>query len=304
LNVFNNYEKMKSIFKVNVLICTLFIVVTVISCSKEDAKNEQEPLIETSKKNFEGHDVSALRTFYGKLQNVSTDSVLYNEKSDNFSIMGRNLKKSRTELTSVYQQSLSVTVGCKPFYVPQSPGYCGYPAKWYSDFVEKKMQPYEIIDLEYYKNSIFFGEVSFPFEKSSPNGRFSLIGQADGNLYIKDNSNGKVLWDAGSYKKYGTSAAYKMAYHTDGNLVIYGKPWGSNVYNAVFTTPNLYVPNTDLYRPAIASNTFYVLQDDGNFVLYFIISSQMTAERVYAVQPIAETRTWGGRISNQWNQIK
>ncbi|MDF2516770.1 MAG: hypothetical protein K0R59_2066 [Sphingobacterium sp.] len=296
---------MNSIFKTNVLMFALFIMVTVISCGKENTWIEQDQLPKTSATNVEGQDVSTLKAYYGKLQKVSVDSVLYNEESDNFSIIGRNRKQSRAELTSAYQQSLSITIGCKPFYVPYSPGYCGYPAKWYSDFVEKKMQPYEIIDLEYYKNSIVFGEVSFPFEKKSPNGRFSLIGQDDGNLYIKDNSNGKVLWDAGSYKKYGRSAAYKMAYQADGNLVIYGRPWSGGAENAVFSTPNLYVPNTDYwYFPNIAKNTFYVLQDDGNFVLYYIISSQMTSEMVFAVQPIAETRTWGGRISNQWNQIK
>ncbi len=295
---------MKSIFKTNVLMVALFIMTTVISCRKEDTGIKPEQLPKTLAKNVEGQDVSTLKAFYGKLQNVGTDSVLYNEKSDNFSIIGRNLKQSRAELTSAYQQSLSVTLGCKPFYVPHSPGYCGYPAKWYSDFVEKKMQPYDIIDREYYKNSIIFGEISFPFEKKSPNGRFSLIGQDDGNLLIHDNSNGKVLWDAGSYKKYGRSATYKMTYQADGNLVIYSRPWSGGAENAVFSTPNLYVPNTDWYLPTISSNTFYVLQDDGNFVLYFVISSQMTAERVYAVQPIAETGTWGGRISNHWNQIK
>jgi len=263
---------MKSIFKKKVFIYALFIVLSVVSCSKEDAGNGQEPFIETPTKSVEAHDVTALKAFYRNTQNVSTSPA---------------------------------SKGCYPLFEPQMPGYCGYPAKWFYDFVVKKNQPYEIIDLEYYKKSMIRlnATVAFPFGISSPNGRFSLIGQTDGNLYLKDNSNNKVLWDAGSYKKYGTGATYKMSFHGDGNLVIYAKR--INVPDdAVFTTPNLYVPPTDQYSGG-TYRAFYVLQDDGNFVLYYSLDDWgMPPLTSVGAQPIAETRTWGGRISNQWNQIK
>ncbi|RKE49214.1 hypothetical protein [Sphingobacterium detergens] len=263
---------MKSIFKINLFMFALFAIATVISCGKEKAEIGQESEIEASVKKNEGHDVTALKAFYRNSQNLQTSS---NSK------------------------------GCYPLFEPQMPGYCGYPSKWFYDFVVKKNQPYEIIDLQHYKNSILrlHASISFPFVISSPNGRFSLVGQNDGNLYIKDNNNNKVLWDAGSYKKYGAGATYKMSFHGDGNLVIYAKRINM-ADDTVFTTPNLYVPPTDQYSGG-TYRAFYVLQDDGNFVLYYSLDDWgMPPLTSVGAQPIAETRTWGGRISNQWNQIK
>ncbi|WP_398454027.1 hypothetical protein AB3466_20480 [Sphingobacterium thalpophilum] len=299
--------KIRSIFKARSLILVSSFVVVFTSCEKKEIPIEGVERLKSRENNADKRDIYTLKEFYGKSQNVDLDSIEYHEKDDNFLIIGRNLKMARTDVALAFQQSQSPAVGCYPFYVPHSAGYCSYPIKWYNDFVIKKKQPYEMIDLQYYRNSILPSQVSFPFSMSSPNGRFSLIGQVDGNLLIRNNSNGKILWDAGSFKKYGTAANYKMTFQNDGNLVIYGKPSGSTTEVPVFATSNLYVSITDdWYAGSISSRAFYLLQNDGNLVLYFDLSNRLASPlpTVIGAQPIAETRTWGGQTSNHWNQIK
>ncbi|GEM65812.1 hypothetical protein SF1_37940 [Sphingobacterium faecium NBRC 15299] len=162
-----------------------------------------------------------------------------------------------------------------------------------------------MIDLEYYKESIIRVNSikSFPFDLKSPNGRFSLVGQSDGNLYLVDHSNDKVLWDAGSYKKYGSRYLYRMTFQKDGNLVIYANRNG--LYDdSVWATGNLFVPNGDFFLSSVNSS-MYILQDDGNLVLYFNLDGgNANIDTIVRIQPIAETRTWNGRKSTHWEQIK
>jgi hypothetical protein len=82
---------------------------------------------------------------------------------------------------------------------------------------------------------------------TSPNGRYQLVYQGDGNLVLYDQSTRQALWWTGT-----TGAGGQVALQTDGNLV---------VYNA---------QSTALWFTGTAGNTdaFLALQNDGNLVLY------------------------------------
>lgn len=219
-------------------------------------------------------------------------------------------KKNETEPTTDFSKKSSLTTGKGDSTQIQSIASAGdYSySKWVSEFINKKNQPTVIRDLNYYKNSIIAvtAEMNFPFEKKSPNGQFSLIAQTDGNLYIKNNLTSKVLWDAGSYKKFGTSATYKLSFQEDGNLVIYANRGIINVYDVAWATDNLAFPNWDGYYPL--RRAYYMIQDDGNFVLYKNVTSELSwplppiEEQV--LQPVAHTGTWGNQISPHWGVIK
>ncbi len=88
----------------------------------------------------------------------------------------------------------------------------------------------------------------------SPNGRFKLVLQADGNLVLYDKD--KALWSSGTNGK----DAKKLVMQNDGNLVLYG--------------PNgpVWASNTSGNRGA-----YLVLQDDGNLVIYKAVWSTGTA---------------------------
>jgi len=82
----------------------------------------------------------------------------------------------------------------------------------------------------------------------SPNGKFLVTLQGDGNLVVYKNGDNKALWASDTFGKGGT----RLIMQGDGNLVLY-------------TASN---------QPIWASNTggkgqsFARMQDDGNFVVY------------------------------------
>ena len=80
----------------------------------------------------------------------------------------------------------------------------------------------------------------------SPDGRFLLTQQPDGNLVLYDDT-GKGLWDSGRY-----GHGYQTVMQTDGNLVQY-------------TPARRGVWDTATNHSAATNAT---LQSDGNFVLY------------------------------------
>lgn len=100
----------------------------------------------------------------------------------------------------------------------------------------------------------------FDHEKiSSPNGKYVLIMQKDGNLVLYDTKCGIepkcAIWNSRSYRETGQ---YFMAIQPDGNLVIYkGFPpagaersiWNSQTYGAL-------------------DNYFLAVQNDANVVIY------------------------------------
>ena len=88
----------------------------------------------------------------------------------------------------------------------------------------------------------------------SPNGRFKLVLQNDGNLVLYDRT--KALWSSGTNGK----NAKKLVMQNDGNLVLYG--------------PNgpIWASNTSGNRGA-----FLMIQDDGNLVIYKAVWSTQTA---------------------------
>ena len=80
----------------------------------------------------------------------------------------------------------------------------------------------------------------------SPDGRYQLILQSDGNLVLYDGSH-KALWASNT----NNQAVSQCIMQTDGNLVIYGFPgplWSSKTAG-----------NTESYLR---------VQDDGNTVIY------------------------------------
>ncbi len=82
----------------------------------------------------------------------------------------------------------------------------------------------------------------------SPNGRFTLTYQDDGNLVIYKNGN-QPIWASNTT---GRNAARRLMFQEDGNLVIYDKNqkpiWASNSENK--------------------GGKYIVMQDDGNLVIY------------------------------------
>lgn len=101
---------------------------------------------------------------------------------------------------------------------------------------------------------------------SSPNGLFTLTLQTDGNLVLYRNYNGRpALWN--SVTQSNPIKSKTLFFQTDGNLVLYqglnrNSPsnWASNRYDRTG-------------QAILESNSFYALQDDGNFVFYFIYGS-------------------------------
>jgi outer membrane protein assembly factor BamB len=82
----------------------------------------------------------------------------------------------------------------------------------------------------------------------SPNGRFELILQSDGNLVLYRLTDGKALWDS---KTYGRSVMIAIM-QGDGNLVLYDCNFA-----AVFASNTSGNPGS-----------FLLMQDDGNVVIY------------------------------------
>jgi hypothetical protein len=89
----------------------------------------------------------------------------------------------------------------------------------------------------------------------SPNGKFKLVLQTDGNLVLYEGE--KALWSSETNGK----NVKKLVMQSDGNLVLYspnGPVWATNTSG----NPGAYL----------------VLQDDGNLVIYRAIWSTGTAQ--------------------------
>jgi len=102
------------------------------------------------------------------------------------------------------------------------------------------------------ENSCNKGEVSYTALKigedlKSPNGKYTLKMQTDGNLVLYCNDN--ALWSSDTSDE---TVAGGLMFQTDGNLVLY-----SPDHTALW--------DSDSYDKGVTS---MVLQDDGNFVLY------------------------------------
>ena len=83
---------------------------------------------------------------------------------------------------------------------------------------------------------------------TSPDGRFALVVQDDGNLVIYQNSNGSALWSSGTN---GNLPGF-LVMQGDGNLVFYG-PSNVSIWNS----------GTSGHANVVLS-----MQSDGNLVLY------------------------------------
>jgi hypothetical protein len=86
----------------------------------------------------------------------------------------------------------------------------------------------------------------------SPNGRFILVMQSDGNLVLYDTSTRQPLWASNTYDS-GSSPPYSAEFQNDYNFVVYKgsehKPtWASQTYNKL--------------------SDRLVMQNDGNVVIY------------------------------------
>ncbi len=104
------------------------------------------------------------------------------------------------------------------------------------------------------RNILRSGQMIYQGEAlKSPNGRFKLVLQNDGNLVLYDR--GRALWSSGTNGK----NARKLVMQSDGNLVLYG--------------PNgpVWATNTSGNRGA-----YLMLQDDGNLVIYKAVWSTHT----------------------------
>lgn len=104
---------------------------------------------------------------------------------------------------------------------------------------------------------------------TSPNGNYVLVLQTDGNLVIYRNGTNTVMWASNVYvKKPSASDKFKLYYQNDGNLVVY-KQDSSGYYTIVFwAANNTFVPSNDANLSSVKYG-FWVMQDDGNFVLYY-----------------------------------
>ena len=172
------------------------------------------------------------------------------------------------------------------------------PGEWWSRIYKIGRTDFTpVIDTVYYRNSIIRPgfQAMGSFTLKSPNGRYRLQYQADGNLVLTDLQVNKVLWDSGSWSKGGIRFNYQL----DGNLVIYKV---INVINGYDFVP-IWASNTGLPTSALryehAKYSFYVLQDDGNFVMYY--PKDFNTNKMH---PIVETQTSGGKSSPHWKIIK
>lgn len=87
----------------------------------------------------------------------------------------------------------------------------------------------------------------------SPNNRYRLSFQDDGNFVLYDDSDGSAIWASNTYAEDGNIQGRTIGVQSDGNVVMYQ---GEN--NAIWATSS----NYDAQSP------YLKLQDDGNLVLY------------------------------------
>ncbi|MCS4225198.1 hypothetical protein [Sphingobacterium sp. BIGb0165] len=104
---------------------------------------------------------------------------------------------------------------------------------------------------------------------SSSSDSYGLVLQSDGNLVIYKNGTNTVMWASNVYvKNPSANDRFKLFFQNDGNLVIY-KQDSAGQYSIVFwATNNTFVPNNDGNLSNVKYG-FWVMQNDGNFVLYY-----------------------------------
>ena len=166
------------------------------------------------------------------------------------------------------------------------------PIAWGRYRVDQNRTRYVEVDTLHYKNSNAILRpgtiIRFPYEMKSPNGRFSMVFQADGNIYIADKVKSKILWDSGSFKQFGTSRNYQLSFQLDGNLILTATPTLQKPGVMVWSTDHLHVRQDDRNYNNVKFG-FYVLQDDGNFVLYYPWDFNTNK-----MMPIASTESYNG----------
>ena len=103
---------------------------------------------------------------------------------------------------------------------------------------------------------------------SSPNGKYQLWMQNDGNLVLYKTPNWIPLWSTDTWRFPGLRAVMQG----DGNLVLYDAAVDYGVYHAYWASNTPWYPGSTL-----------VLQDDGNLVIYTPSSQAVWASNT--VQP-------------------
>lgn len=134
---------------------------------------------------------------------------------------------------------------------------------------------------------------------SSPEGKYVLVLQSDGNLVIYRSGTSVVMWATNVYlKNPSVNDKFALYIQKDGNLVIY-KQNASGQYKTVFWAANTsFVPGNDSYFDNVKYG-FYLLQDDGNFVLYY--PQKTNSGMMY---PIAATNSGNNIISKTFGEFK
>jgi len=100
-------------------------------------------------------------------------------------------------------------------------------------------------------------------EYFSPNGKYYLVFQKDGNLvvYRRINGTSTAIWNTGAYSGYIT----KCVFQDDGNLVFYDKT-GKSYWNSL-TKMGAATEHPEIYiKPAFGHELR--IQNDGNVVIY------------------------------------
>jgi hypothetical protein len=130
---------------------------------------------------------------------------------------------------------------------------------------------------------------------TSPNGRFRLWMQTDGNLVLYDGppAVSSAYWSTGTWQIDPSVRPTYAEMQADGHLVLYNNSrvpaWGSGVWGPAFTNP------------------FMSLQDDGNLVIYEGTNNPIWASQTVrtnagpAAVPVSRTETtevgWGKRMT-------
>lgn len=144
-------------------------------------------------------------------------------------------------------------------------------AKYVSHIKRSSMPPTnEVVPGNYYEGSEIV---------RSNNGQYSLVYQGDGNLVLYNSSN-KGLWASNTTKPSAGSGSYIAFSEFTGNILI------------VTATNAIYI---DYGTTFSRQKCHFVLQDDGNFVVY---------NSVYSAKGSYSTSTNGGKKSSHFGQFE
>jgi len=114
----------------------------------------------------------------------------------------------------------------------------------------------------------------------SKNGQYALVlAGGDGNLVLIKRATGEALW---ATNKYGPDGGTKVIMAADGNMLVFS-------YNRMVWAANFYWQGMDLTG---SKSIYYILQDDGNFIL------------MNSGKAVATTETYGGRKSTHFGSLK